>query len=155
MKAYLQKIDDFLGVLKSFQIVLLFVIANTATFFGISLLVFTYTGVGLNSFIDEADLENRLSFVFFGVPFIETIIFQYGIIEVLSKRIGPKYACIFAAVTFALVHYYNPYYALFAFLSGLIFAYLYLIGKPRGEGFTMAFVAHILVNVLIYLRRFL
>jgi membrane protease YdiL (CAAX protease family) len=155
MKAYLQRIDIFFGTLKSFQVVLLFVIANATTFFVISRLVLIYRGVELKSFIDKTNLDNQLSFMFFGAPFLETTIFQYGIIELLSKRIALKYACFCSAIAFALIHYSSPYYVLYGLLSGLIFAYLYLIGRPRGEGFAMVFVAHMLVNMVIYLRRFL
>jgi membrane protease YdiL (CAAX protease family) len=155
MMRYLQKVDDFFCTLKSFQIVLLCVIVNAATFFVISQLVFSYTGVALKSFIDKADLENQLSFLLFGAPFLETIIFQYGIIETLSKKITTRYACLSSAAAFALIHYDNLYYVLYTFLSGLIFAYLYQIGKHRGEGFAMVLVGHMLLNTLIYLRRFL
>lgn len=83
-------------------------------------------------------------------PIIETLIFQYGIIEWLRQKRPIYQCCIISAFTFALIHLYNVYYFCFAFFSGLVIAYLYTLKKKAISGMIVTLLAHMLYNTLVF-----
>ncbi|WP_410478286.1 type II CAAX prenyl endopeptidase Rce1 family protein [Pedobacter frigiditerrae] len=82
-------------------------------------------------------------------PIMETLIFQFGVIETVKKKKSTLISCILSALFFAIFHCYNFYYFLFAFSAGLLFSYLYCIGKTPLKGFLLTLSAHILYNTFV------
>ena len=135
---------------------MLFVILNTVNSLSFSALAFFSTGDGLkNHTMDTISPNNQFLVAVILMPIIETLIFQYALIESIRQRVQPLYACFLSAFAFALVHFYSVYYFLFALISGLIFAYLYLLDRSVIKGTLLVLTAHILYNLLAYIVRLL
>lgn len=156
MKLYLEKVHSYLISLSKAQLIMLFVVFNIINSLSFSALAYFNTGSGLiNHSMDRMSLVNQFLMVVFIAPVIETLIFQYALIESIRQRIQPLYACFLSAFAFALVHFYSIYYFLFALISGLIFAYLYLLDKSVIKATLLVLTAHILYNLLAYMIRLL
>lgn len=86
------------------------------------------------------------------VPFLETIIFQVIIIELLIwLRAKPLVAIMVSSIIFALAHYYNAYYILVVFPSGFLFSYYYYILRTREDvwfALLLVTLLHALINLL-------
>lgn len=95
----------------------------------------------INNDIESIEVETYtipsiFSIVFLS-PLVETLIFQFGIIEILlkSKKVSKSGIIVISALLFSLGHYsvedsvfYNVMYIFFVFLSGLIYSlYYYLV----------------------------
>ncbi len=97
-------------------------------------------------------LASKLEGLFVAVlfaPFIETLLFQYLLIKfVLKKRVtATLLSCIVSAILFSLTHYYSWQYILKTFISGLLFASLFLIiSHKRQNAFLIVFIAHAIYN---------
>ncbi len=156
IKLYLEKTHLYLISLNKAQLIILFVVINTLNSLLFSAVAYFITGIGLrNHSIDNMSAINQFLIAVILAPVIETVIFQYALIESIRQKIQPLYACFFSALAFAFVHFYSVYYFLFALISGLIFAYLYLLEKSVIKGSLLVLTAHILYNLLIYLGRLL
>lgn len=81
-------------------------------------------------------------------PLVETIIFQFAIIEIVFKVIKrPRkniYVAVFlSAALFAWSHNFSVGYVMYAFLAGIILALTYYFGRYRKEGgILLTFVIH-------------
>ena len=156
MKLYFEKIHAYLIGLNKAYLVLLFIVINALNSLSFSALAYSITGSGLrNHSIDNMNATNQFLIAVIVAPIIESLIFQYALIESIRQKIQPVFACFFSAFAFALVHFYSIYYFLFALISGLIFAYLYLLEKSVIKSFLLVLTAHTLYNLLIYMGRFL
>lgn len=156
MKLYFEKIHSYLIKLNRVRLVLLFIVINALNSLSFSALAYFVTGDGLiNYSIDSMSAANQFLIAVIGAPIIETLIFQYALIESIRQKIQPIFTCFFSALAFALVHFYSICYFLFALVSGLIFAYLYFLEKSVWKSFLLVLTAHTLYNLLIYMGRFL
>ncbi|MES2651369.1 MAG: CPBP family intramembrane glutamic endopeptidase [Bacteroidota bacterium] len=156
IKLYLEKTHLYLISLNKAQLIILFGVINTLNSLLFSAVAHFISGSGLqNHSIDNMSAINQFLIAVILAPVIETVIFQYALIESIRQKIQPLYACFFSALAFAFVHFYSVYYFLFALISGLIFAYLYLLEKSVIKGSLLVLTAHILYNLLIYLGRLL
>ena len=156
MKLYLEKIHLYLMGLHKAILVVLFIIINVLNSLSFSLLSYFITGNGLkNHSIDSENSKDQFLMAVLLAPIIETLIFQYALIETIRHKLSPLYACILSAFAFALFHFYSVYYFLFALISGLIFAYMYFLEKSVIKSCLTVLIAHILYNLLIYMGRFL
>lgn len=84
-------------------------------------------------------------------PFIETLLFQHLIIKfILNKRTtATLVSCTVSAILFAISHYYSWAYILKTFISGLIFASLFLIiSHKRQNPVLIVFLAHAIYNCI-------
>ncbi len=107
----------------------------------------------LYGFKNLGSLYNEFILVILIAPLFETLLFQYGIIEIVRKKFTPLVCCSISALIFALMHTYNLFYFFFAFLGGLLFAYLYFIGKSIINGFLLAFSVHLIYNCIVFLIK--
>lgn len=156
MKLYIEKIHLYLIGLNRVLLIALFIVINILNSLFFSLLAYYITGNGLrNPSIDSMGTKDQFLIVVLLSPIIETLIFQYALIESIRQKIKPLYACFLSAFAFALVHFYSVYYFLFALIGGLIFAYMYYLEKSVIKSFLVVLTAHILYNLLIYTGRFL
>lgn len=93
-----------------------------------------------------------LSVIF--APLIETFLFQYLIVEILSRlKMNFNAIIVISAITFSLIHYYNFIYILVTFLSGVIYAtyYVYLKFEKQKSPFMYIFALHALYNFTVFI----
>jgi membrane protease YdiL (CAAX protease family) len=83
-------------------------------------------------------------------PVLETIVFQYGIIETMRNKFSAYICCFISALLFAVSHLYNPFYFIVTFLIGLLFGYLYYIGGTIKKGIFLTMITHVLYNLTIF-----
>ncbi|WP_333861548.1 CPBP family glutamic-type intramembrane protease [Clostridium sp.] len=86
-------------------------------------------------------------------PILETIIFQYGIIEILSSiKIFKEKKIIIAIISsllFAISHSYSYLYISYSFIIGLVLAYSYLTYKKKNfSAFGVVFWIHCIRNTI-------
>jgi len=93
-------------------------------------------------------------------PFIETLVFQVIVIEIITKIFKQKnqhYIGILASgFAFGLAHYtntHNPIYTFFAIIAGILFASIYVFSKIRKDinPFILVFFSHSLINFFSFL----
>ncbi len=155
IKSKSQKVHLFLTRQNKIYLIVLFVFINVLNSLLFSALAYFVMGDVLkNTNIDKMGAVNQFLIAVIAAPIFETLIFQYGLIETIREKTRPLYACFSSAFAFALVHFYSIYYFLFAFVSGLIFAYLYYLEKSVIKGVLLVLTAHTLYNLLIYMGRF-
>jgi len=85
------------------------------------------------------------------IPYIETAIFQWGVIRLLSGKLKlPIKWCILAsAILFGLSHSYSYQYIIFGTLIGLVLAYSFALRDySGGKPFLCVFMIHALHNVI-------
>ncbi|MXO04046.1 CPBP family intramembrane glutamic endopeptidase [Flavobacterium sp. HBTb2-11-1] len=88
-------------------------------------------------------------------PLIETLLFQYAVIEIFkSIKVKLKYCCFLSAFIFASFHLYNIFYFLYAFVGGLLFAFLYVRGKNQKNAILLPLVTHIIYNGLVFISKY-
>lgn len=145
----LKKINNIIAQLHPFVLICFFVAFNFCLSFVLNILSkiilqssFTQNAHHFSSLTDEIFLVVIIS------PFIETAIFQYIIIELLFDKFKKEIICIVSAIIFACTHLYNLMYFIFAFIIGLTFAYLYLIGRLKKRGFLYVYMTHIIYNFI-------
>lgn len=87
-------------------------------------------------------------------PLVETIIFQFLIIEFLyMTNMGKRKIVVLSAILFASIHYYSVGYVFFAFTMGLILSYSYVIQGSTAQAFLIVYVIHLLRNALTFILR--
>lgn len=152
MKKYLQQLHLFLIRRNDAQLILLFVILNILNSLASSAISFFFTQTGIkNHTLTKLNSGNEFLVAVILAPVIETLIFQYALIETIRQKVKPFYACLISASFFALAHIYSPYYVLFAFVSGLLFGYLYLSRKSVLRACLLVLIAHASYNYIVYL----
>lgn len=87
------------------------------------------------------------------IPFVETFIFQYLVIELIRtiKKIKDStfLTIIISAIVFSLSHYYNVLYIFYSFIMGVLLAYTYILYEKKNyHPFLMVMVIHILRNTI-------
>ena len=156
MKLFFERVHLYLSALTRVKLIVLFILFNALNSFSFSLLAYFITGVGLRNYSirNMAAMDEFLVAVVLA-PILETFVFQYALIESIRQKIKPLFACFLSATAFALGHCYSVFYFLFAFISGLIFAYLYCLEKSILKSFLLVLCAHFLYNLLIFMAKFL
>ena len=97
--------------------------------------------------VNDFSLSEKIWFLCIIAPIFETLIFQYAIIETLrEKRVRLRWAILASATVFALSHYYNPFYVVYAFFPGLMFGYLYFLPGKVIYGCLVVLTVHMLFN---------
>jgi membrane protease YdiL (CAAX protease family) len=143
------KINNLLTKLEYWKIILLAVLLNLVNSLVFSFISNFFLKTKLNKgFIPFNSLLNEIVLVIIIAPIIETLAFQYGIIETLKNKYKPLTCCIISGFIFGLSHIYNVIYFLFGLISGLIFAYLYFIGGSIKKGIILVFSTHLIYNSL-------
>jgi membrane protease YdiL (CAAX protease family) len=142
--------------LDKWKIILLAVIINFLNTFFFSFISNVFFNMKLSKGFRSFDsLMDEIIIAILVAPLVETIIFQYGIIETFKSRYKPLICCIISAFLFALIHMYNYFYFLFAFFSGLVLAYVYYIGNINRKGILFVFLVHFIYNSIgVILKHF-
>lgn len=89
------------------------------------------------------------------IPLIETLIFQYFIINIWIYTKKNIYIGIFlSSMFFAISHAYNIIYVINMFIMGLILAYSFVLSKNRKwKAFWVVYSIHSLYNFFVFLYR--
>ena len=121
----------------------------------VSYIVTIYNPEILNVFDKKMSLTEIFVLSVIIGPLMETFLFQYLIIEILSffNRIKVNTIIIISSLAFSLIHYYNFIYIIVTFLSGTIYAsyYLYLKIEKKRFQFLYIWVLHSLYNFSVFI----
>lgn len=105
--------------------------------------------------------EDSLLFIFTLVvilgPLVETLIFQFGIIELFllinKSHLVKAIALLVSSVLFGLSHSYSLQYIIHTSIFGFLFSSCYLLAKERKDihPFMLTFLAHSSSNLFVFL----
>ncbi len=149
---YLHKIHQCLQKLNTIYVVFILVFAI--------LFVSIFTSFISNFFFDKKINEGFVRFTsiwmeiligIFCAPIVETLIFQYAIIETVKKRFNITFACLGSAFLFSILHFYNIFYFLYSFIAGLLLAYAYCLPGNIKRGLILTLTVHITYNIVVML----
>lgn len=112
----------------------------------------------IGDILGKCSFIERGVFVVFLQPFIETLVFQFLIIEILINinffKNNENLIILISAYFFAIVHNYDFIYFLFALLEGIILSYIYLYFNKKGDfPFFIVFSIHSLSNIGIFIMN--
>ena len=104
--------------------------------------------------VNDSLLSEFLSVVIAG-PIVETVVFQYAIIDFIINRFrSPALAIVVSAFCFCLLHYYSLQYMVATFVSGMLFAFAFLVFRAKNRSaIWWVFVVHALYNLFIFIMR--
>ena len=105
--------------------------------------------VDISSLNEQSFTITLITLVFFA-PFIETLIFQFGIIEGISlffKNVPEKIIIFTCSLAFALSHLYNWLYFFIIFFVGLLYAKFYILVRKRSDIKTAIFFVTFLHSI--------
>lgn len=124
-----------------------------------------FTNTGLEEVSQEEGLWLSLVFSFFLAPFLETLVFQFGLMHILGfiftriikdkTNIKARYIIpgIIVIIVFASQHMFSVYYVLAILLPATLFQYVitkfYLEGVKHIKAYTYTALCHMFYNMLI------
>lgn len=109
----------------------------------------TSTGLRFSSLIEEFII------VVIVAPILETIIFQYLIIEtLLNLKLATLPCVIISALLFGVSHWYNLAYVIVLTIVGFIFAYYYVALRHQSyyNKLTLVILLHALSNSIVFIE---
>ena len=139
--------------IKKWKLILFAVVFNlTMSFFFSFIAHFFFNEDILNDFKNDfgSKLKDKIIWIIIIIPFFETLLYQYAIIEILNKKFNPLISCIISALLFGLSHTYNIFYFLFALISGFLFATIYYVGSITRRGIFYTFLTHSIYNSIAF-----
>ncbi|MGM9475030.1 lysostaphin resistance A-like protein [Pedobacter sp. GSP4] len=143
--------DDWLKRLNGIVLIALAVLVNLCLSLIFSSISYFFTGKNIAHGVNEGmPISGTFFLAVILAPILETIIFQYAIIETAKNKMPKVYACFLSALFFGITHLYNFYYFLFAFIAGLLFAYIYTIGNTVMKSIGYVFTVHVIYNLIIF-----
>lgn len=149
-----QKIDVFFAKLSLLKLMLLAIIINLLISVSFSFIASFLFNDSLNNNVNGFEnMTEEIIAVIIIAPIFETLFFQYCIIEFFRKKMNKFYVCLLSSFIFALFHLYNFYYFLFALFTGIVFAYLYLLGKKKNRAIILTIASHSLYNLIIFFLK--
>jgi hypothetical protein len=119
----------------------------------ITFALFWWTDVSAEFRFDS--LKEQIVLLVILAPILETLIFQYAIIEMIkSKRGSDGLAVVVSALAFGLTHVYSVQYFTATFFSGLLFALIYLAFQMKNK-MPVLFVTilHAAYNLFVVVMR--
>lgn len=143
-------------------------VAKNLTYFWVTFsiyFVFQYVTAVIANFFDDELTTNNLHFsslqeefitLVIIAPIVETLIFQYLIIEVLlNLKLKPWVCILVSALLFGVSHWYNLVYILVTTVVGLIFAYYYLALRHQNfmNKLVLITIIHALSNLFAFVNN--
>lgn len=110
------------------------------------------------NFLPFDSLNEELLVVLFLAPLIETVLYQYAIIDVslyLLKLIFKKeliiVSIILSAISYSLIHLYDYVYMIQMVIAGFLYSVFYVVVKQKNRNALLySLVLHILCNILMF-----
>ncbi|KAF2343002.1 CPBP family intramembrane glutamic endopeptidase [Flavobacterium tistrianum] len=151
----ISKIKNIVFGLKQWELILLIILLNFLNNYLFSVISNLFD-ISLNKgFNDHYTIKEKIVLFVIAAPLIETLLFQYAVIEIFkSIKVKLKYCCFLSAFIFGSFHLYNIFYFLYAFVGGLLFAFLYLRGKNQKNAILLPLVTHIIYNGLVFISKY-
>lgn len=92
------------------------------------------------------------------VPFVESFIAQFLLIELFCRVVffkkKPHYAIFLSALMFGLLHYYSLYYMLYTFGVGFILcSFYYFVRYRKGNAYLHTCLIHFIINLIVLLAK--
>ncbi|WP_113651509.1 CPBP family intramembrane glutamic endopeptidase [Pedobacter namyangjuensis] len=106
--------------------------------------------------IDFDSLAEEFIIVVVVAPILETIIFQYIVIETLTRfKIMPIICVFISGILFGMAHWYNLIYVVVLTIVGFIFAYYYLALRHQNPVNKLVLVTllHALSNLIAFFDK--
>ena len=129
-----------------FLLFIFIIIDNLYTFLFSEIIVF----ISNNPYIfsgNEKEVNNSFLLIVFLVPFIETLFFQFFIIWFLYQTTeNYKISILASALSFSLLHYFNIYYIIATFGSGLLLAILFVLAYKKSQNWAVSFLFTFLLH---------
>lgn len=103
-----------------------------------------------------SSLHEEFIIAVIAAPILETLIFQYFILEtLLNLKLAPLLCVIASALLFGISHYYNLAYVLVTTVVGFIFAYYYMALRHQHSLNKLVFVTllHALSNLFAFVNN--
>ncbi|WP_160692258.1 CPBP family intramembrane glutamic endopeptidase [Clostridium sp. C2-6-12] len=163
MKRIFERANKYLQGLSTIKFIIVIVLLTYLTFMIFFPLIYLYEEyigqMGGPENLNAASVESQIIIGSIIGPLIETFIFQYGIIEILSStKIFKEKNIIIAVISsllFGISHSYSYIYMVYAFIIGLLLAYSYFVYRKKGfSAFWIVFIIHGIRNtistILIY-----
>ena len=149
------KLNTMIKKIKQWQLAIIVILLNFLNSFVFSRVASLFYITLNKGFNDHYSVKEKIILFVIAGPIIETFLFQYAVIEISrSKKIALKYCCLLSAFVFALSHLYNFFYFLYAFVAGLMFAYLYSVGKNSNNAIVLTLITHIIYNGIVFIMKF-
>lgn len=148
------KIRKTIQNFEQWQLMIIVILLNFLSSFIFSFLAdFFSTSLGKGFNHNYSTTEKLVLFVIIA-PILETLIFQYAVIEICKRvKIALKYCCFISALAFAFCHLYNIFYFIYTFVAGLMFAYLYTRGANQKQAILYPFIVHIIYNGAVFIDK--
>lgn len=149
----ISKVKNTILSLREWELVLLVLVLNFLNNYIFSV-VSTFFNISLNKgFNNNYTFNEKIVLFLIVAPLIETLLFQCIVIEIAkSLKIRTIYCCILSALAFALSHIYNIFYFTYAFMGGLMFAFLYTRGKNQ-YAILLPLITHIIYNTIVFIIK--
>jgi hypothetical protein len=101
--------------------------------------------------LSSESIALRIVFGVVVIPFLETTIFQWGLIRILANtfKLPIKWRVLVSAIIFGFSHSYSYQYVVFGFLVGLVLAYSFVVRDECDKRpFFCVFMIHALRNAI-------
>ncbi|MCY6356245.1 CPBP family intramembrane glutamic endopeptidase [Clostridium sp. ZS2-4] len=157
MNKLLNKLHNYLKNLSTIKFIAAIVLFTYLIF--IPLIPLFYLGekyigpMGDATSIARSSLFTQIILTSIAAPILETLIFQYGIIEILN--LIPYFKgkniiiTIISALLFGIAHSYSLLYIFFGFSIGLLLAYSYIVYRKKNfSAFWVVFWIHCIRNTI-------
>lgn len=150
----ISKIKNIILNLRSWELIVFVIVLNFLNNY-IFFVISNFLNISLNKgFNNNYTFNEKIVLFIIVAPLIETLLFQYIVIEIFkSIKIRLKYCCILSAFVFASMHLYNIFYFLYAFVGGLMFAFLYTRGKNQKYAMLLPLIAHTIYNGIVFIIK--
>jgi|GEM_PF-943770 len=155
MKTSLNTFYYALRQLKKPWQLLLFIIFNLLLSYIIYMISLFFHSEGFYSPNREETLLKQFTIGVLLGPLLETVIFQYAIIESIRGKLRIRYVVVISALCFSLIHLYSVSYFIYALFGGLAFGLLYFLQETVFRSVLMVWMAHFLFNLIVFLVRLL
>lgn len=149
------KVKNIVFGFRQWELILLIVVLNFFNNYMFSV-VSDFFDIPLSKgFKDHYTFKEKIVLFVIVAPLIETLLFQYLVIEICKTiKMRLRYCCFISAIIFASFHLYNVFYFLYTFAGGLLFAFLYLRGKNQKNAILLPLVAHTLYNGIVFIIKY-
>jgi len=148
------KIKNIILSLRKWELILLVIILNFLNNYVFSIFS-TFFNISLNKgFNYNYTINEKIVLFVIVAPLIETLLFQCLVIEIASSfKIKTIYCCVLSALAFASSHLYNVFYFTYAFVSGLMFAFLYTRGSNQKYAILLPLTTHVIYNGIVFIIK--
>lgn len=134
----------------NFKYFIIFLLLKLTFSFLTSIIATYFDPTSTQNPIDKYDITANIILSLIIAPLLETLLFQYALIELLLKtKLSPLFIIAISSLLFGLSHNYNISYIIATTISGFFYATYYykLRNQGRLTGFLLITLLHSLSNL--------